>query len=202
MKKSVTVGNNNLLKIKEVRKLAKNNKKIEKYSNNKKIIAIQNKVSIYSFSFLINKYILKKSANIYKIFNNKNYIDFSLYRWYHWTSRGEAAAHIPKEAIKWKRHLLLFLSFRWRSRCAPAAETPLDADGIAAAVETWKSAATEDALSLFSECMDLVASSCESLSRDNAQELLDESGSTNCAYPWSDAAFAAAQSVFSAAGVR
>ena len=43
--------------------------------NNKKIIAIQNKVSIYSFSFLINKYILKKSANIYKIFNNKNYID-------------------------------------------------------------------------------------------------------------------------------
>ena len=31
-----------------------------------------------------------------------------------------------------------------------AAETPLDADGIAAAVETWKSAATEDALSLFS----------------------------------------------------
>lgn len=94
------------------------------------------------------------------------------------------------------------MSFRWRSRCAPAAETPLDADGIAAAVETWKSAATEDALSLFSECMDLVASSCESLSRDNAQELLDESGSTNCAYPWSDAAFAAAQSVFSAAGVR
>ena len=83
-----------------------------------------------------------------------------------------------------------------------AAETPLDADGIAAAVETWKSAATEDALSLFSECMDLVASSCESLSQDNAQELLDESGSTDCAYPWSDAAFAAAQSVFSAAGVR
>ena len=56
-------------------KLTKNNKEIEKYSNNKKIIAIQNKVSIYSFSFLINKYILKKSANIYKIFNNKNYID-------------------------------------------------------------------------------------------------------------------------------
>ena len=83
-----------------------------------------------------------------------------------------------------------------------AAETPLDADGIAAAVETWKSAATEDALSLFSECMDLVASSCESLSQDNAQELLDESGSTDCAYPWNDAAFAAAQSVFSAAGVR
>ena len=83
-----------------------------------------------------------------------------------------------------------------------AAETPLDADGIAAAVETWKRAATEDALSLFSECMDLVASSCESLSQDNAQELLDESGSTDCAYPWSDAAFAAAQSVFSAAGVR
>ncbi len=73
--KRIIVGNNNLLKIKEVRKLAKNNKKIEKYSNNKKIIAIQNKVSIYSFSFLINKYILKKSANIYKIFNNKNYID-------------------------------------------------------------------------------------------------------------------------------
>ena len=55
-----------------------------------------------------------------------------------------------------------------------AAETPLDADGIAAAVETWKSAATEDELSLFSECMDLVASSCESLSQDNAQELLDD----------------------------
>lgn len=73
--KRIIVGNNNLLKIKEVRKLAKDNKKIEKYSNNKKIIAIQNKVSIYSFSFLINKYILKKSANIYKIFNNKNYID-------------------------------------------------------------------------------------------------------------------------------
>lgn len=73
--KRIIVGNNNLLKIKEVRKLAKNNKEIEKYSNNKKIIAIQNKISIYSFSFLINKYILKKSANIYKIFNNKNYID-------------------------------------------------------------------------------------------------------------------------------
>ena len=73
--KRIIVGNNNLLKIKEVRKLTKNNKEIEKYSNNKKIIAIQNKVSIYSFSFLINKYILKKSANIYKIFNNKNYID-------------------------------------------------------------------------------------------------------------------------------
>ena len=73
--KRIIVGNNNLLKIKEVRKLAKNNKEIEKYSNNKKIIAIQNKVSIYSFSFLINKYILKKSANIYKIFNNKNFID-------------------------------------------------------------------------------------------------------------------------------
>lgn len=83
-----------------------------------------------------------------------------------------------------------------------AAETPLDADGIAAAVETWKSAATEDELSLFSECMDLVASSCESLSQDNAQELLDESGSTDCAYPWNEAAFAAAQSVFSATGVR
>ena len=83
-----------------------------------------------------------------------------------------------------------------------AAETPLDADGIAAAVEAWKAAATEDALSLFGECMDLVAYSCESLTQDNAQELLDESGSTDCAYPWSDAAFAAAQSVFSAAGVR
>lgn len=83
-----------------------------------------------------------------------------------------------------------------------AAETPLDADGIAAAVETWKSTATEDELSLFGECMELVASSCESLTQENAQELLDESGSTECAYPWSDAAFAAAQSVFSAAGVR
>ena len=83
-----------------------------------------------------------------------------------------------------------------------AAETPLDADGIASAVETWKSSATEDELAIFSECMDLVASSCESLSQDNAQELLDESGSTDCAYPWSDAAFAAAQSVLSAAGVR
>ena len=83
-----------------------------------------------------------------------------------------------------------------------AAETPLDADGIAAAVETWKSSATEDELSLFSQCMDLVASGCDSLSQDNAQELLEESGSTDCAYPWSDAAFAAAQSVFSAAGVR
>ena len=82
-----------------------------------------------------------------------------------------------------------------------ASETPLDADGIAAAVETWKSSATEE-LAIFDECMDLVASSCESLTQDNAQELLDESGSTDCAYPWSDAAFAAAQSVFTAAGVR
>ena len=71
----IIVGNNNLLKIEEIKKLAKYNKKIEKYSDNKKIIVIQNKVSIYSFSFFINKYILKKSANIYKIFNNKNYID-------------------------------------------------------------------------------------------------------------------------------
>ena len=83
-----------------------------------------------------------------------------------------------------------------------AAETPLDADGIAAAVEAWKTSATDEELAIFGECMDLVASSCESLAQDNAQELLDESGSTDCAYPWSDAAFAAAQSVFTAAGVR
>ena len=75
-------------------------------------------------------------------------------------------------------------------------------DEIGAAVQAWTDRLSEEERAVFTESILSVSDSCESLKQENAQELLDESGSTGCGYPWDDAAFMTAESVFAAAGIR
>lgn len=79
--------------------------------------------------------------------------------------------------------------------------TAMDSEQISAAVNAWTAGLDEETLAIFSDSLVSVSDTCQQLRQENAPDLLDSAGCRDSAYPWSDEAYAAAQSVFDAAGI-
>ena len=79
--------------------------------------------------------------------------------------------------------------------------TAMDSEQISAAVTDWTADKDEATLSIFKESLLSVSDTCQQLRQENAPDLLDSAGCMDSGYPWSDAAYAAAQAVFDAAEI-
>lgn len=91
-------------------------------------------------------------------------------------------------------------------RCAAglldwAAACTMSGEQIGAAVAEWTAEQDAERLAIFTESLRFIADTMPELQGDNASDALDSAGVTGSGYPWSDAAYQTAQTVFSAAGV-
>lgn len=59
-----------------------------------------------------------------------------------------------------------------------------------------------DAQTVFAEKLASVDEACAQLKGENAQGLLEDAGCTGSAYPWNEQAYAIAEAIMAAAGLR
>lgn len=83
-----------------------------------------------------------------------------------------------------------------------AAQTGMSAEDARSATVNWLSPKGNDAQTVFAEKLASVDEACAQLKGENAQGLLESAGCTGSAYPWNEQAYAIAEAIMAAAGLR
>lgn len=83
-----------------------------------------------------------------------------------------------------------------------AAQTGMSAEDARSATVGWMSPKGNDAQTVFAEKLASVDEACAQLKEENAQGLLEDAGCTGSAYPWNEQAYAIAEAIMAAAGLR